>query len=296
MNKTQNSVLLRSKFFKIGHSCMDWIVNSQPQLLRILLFCRNFFKLEIVDFELSSNWRVSLLLSLDAWAQAWRRWWFLISWFQKLKFALLLLGFEKLGLELDSNGWTTGNAHRHIFSLWSFLGPQAGKRRGSCARSSKKKWERTSRARRRRRTRSTCRTCGCCAARTRCRTATRGRPFSPSTTGTAAPRSPSTAPTFSPTFSAPTRSFFRGSLKSVWRLLSWRLTGLSLNLRWVWNPNNQPIDAVIIPWSYEFSGTKWWLKSWFSNQIYYWRLRRLQIDVGLHQELNFEISHNIYLK
>jgi hypothetical protein len=52
----------------------------------------------MVDFYLPSNWRVSLL--------------------QKFEFAVLVVGFEKLGLELDDRGRTTKNAYCRIYSLW----------------------------------------------------------------------------------------------------------------------------------------------------------------------------------
>ncbi len=74
-----------------------WIVNPQPQLLRIRFFLLIDLRLEIVDFNLPSNWWVSLL--------------------QKSEFAVLVLGFEKLGLGLDNCGRTTKNAYCRIYSL-----------------------------------------------------------------------------------------------------------------------------------------------------------------------------------
>ncbi len=41
---------------------------------------------------------------------------------KKSKFAVLVLGFEKLVLELDNCGQTTENAYRLIYSLWSDVG------------------------------------------------------------------------------------------------------------------------------------------------------------------------------
>ncbi len=51
-----------------------------------------------MDFNLPSNWWVSLL--------------------QKTEFAVLVLGFEKLGLGLDNCGRKTKNAYCRIYSLW----------------------------------------------------------------------------------------------------------------------------------------------------------------------------------
>jgi hypothetical protein len=51
-----------------------------------------------MDFNLSNNWWVSQL--------------------QKSKFAVLVLGFEKLGLELYNCGRTAKNAYWRIYSLW----------------------------------------------------------------------------------------------------------------------------------------------------------------------------------
>ncbi len=56
-----------------------------------------------MDFNLTSNWWVSLL--------------------QKIEFAVLVLGFEKLGLGLDNCGRTTKNAYCRIYILWGILGP-----------------------------------------------------------------------------------------------------------------------------------------------------------------------------
>jgi hypothetical protein len=56
-------------------------------------------RLGIVDFNLLSNWRVSLP--------------------QKSEFAVLVLDFEKLGLGLENCGRTTKNAYCHIYSLCS---------------------------------------------------------------------------------------------------------------------------------------------------------------------------------
>ncbi len=74
-----------------------WIVNPQTQLLRIRLFGILICRLGIVDFNLPSNWWVSQL--------------------QKSEFAVLLLGFEKLGLEVDNRGQTTKNDYRRIYGL-----------------------------------------------------------------------------------------------------------------------------------------------------------------------------------
>jgi hypothetical protein len=89
-----------------------WIVNLQPQLLRIRLFGKYICRLGTVDSNLPSNWWVSLL--------------------QKSEFAVLFLGFEKLGLELDNCGWTTKNAYCRIYSLWCVTPRYAHqKRKGS---------------------------------------------------------------------------------------------------------------------------------------------------------------------
>ncbi len=81
-----------------------WIINPQPQLLKIRLFLVKICRLGIVDFNLPSNWRVSQL--------------------QESEFAVLNLGFEMLGLGLDNRGridnQTTKNAYRRIYSLWIF--------------------------------------------------------------------------------------------------------------------------------------------------------------------------------
>ncbi len=56
-----------------------WIVNPQSQLLRNCLFwLKKICRLGIVDFNIPSNWRVSQL--------------------QKSKFAVLVSGFEKVGV------------------------------------------------------------------------------------------------------------------------------------------------------------------------------------------------------
>jgi hypothetical protein len=78
-----------------------WIVNSQPQLLRFCLFWWIDLQIRNRDFNHPSNWWVSL--------------------FQKSEFAVVLLGFEKLGLELDNCGRTTKNAYCRIYSLWCWL-------------------------------------------------------------------------------------------------------------------------------------------------------------------------------
>jgi hypothetical protein len=77
-----------------------WIVNPQHQLLRIRLFWWIDLELWISIFQLiqSFNWWVSLL--------------------QKFESAVLFIGFEKLGLELDNCGRTTKNAYCRICSLW----------------------------------------------------------------------------------------------------------------------------------------------------------------------------------
>jgi hypothetical protein len=56
-----------------------------------------------VDFNLPSNWWVSRL--------------------HKSEFAVLDLGFEKLGLGLDNRGRTTKNAYCCIYSLWFKVSP-----------------------------------------------------------------------------------------------------------------------------------------------------------------------------
>jgi hypothetical protein len=53
-----------------------------------------------VDFNLPSNCWVSQL--------------------EKSEFAVPILGFEKLGLELDNCGRTTKNAYCPIYSLWKW--------------------------------------------------------------------------------------------------------------------------------------------------------------------------------
>jgi hypothetical protein len=57
-----------------------------------------------VDSNLSSNWWVSQL--------------------QKSEFAVLVPGFEKLGLGLDNCGWTTKNVYCRMYSLWVPVVPQ----------------------------------------------------------------------------------------------------------------------------------------------------------------------------
>jgi hypothetical protein len=71
-----------------------WIVNPQPQLLRFRLFWWIDLQIRNCDFNLPSNWWDGLL--------------------QTPEFAVLVLGFEKLGLELDNCGgppaWPGGTA------------------------------------------------------------------------------------------------------------------------------------------------------------------------------------------
>ncbi len=69
-----------------------------PTSQNSLFFGEYICKLEIVDFNLPSNWGVSHL--------------------HKSKFAVLDLGFEMMGLGLDNRGRTTKNAYRRIYSLW----------------------------------------------------------------------------------------------------------------------------------------------------------------------------------
>jgi hypothetical protein len=72
-----------------------WIVKSQ--FLILPFWYVDYCRLGIMDFNLTSNGWVSLL--------------------QKSKFAVLLLRFKKLGLELDNSQRTTKTAYCHIYSL-----------------------------------------------------------------------------------------------------------------------------------------------------------------------------------
>ncbi len=66
-----------------------WIANPQPQLIRIFLFC-------LIDLHIRN-------CELQSYKQLW------VSQLQKSEFAVLVLGFEKLGLELDDCWRTTKN-------------------------------------------------------------------------------------------------------------------------------------------------------------------------------------------
>jgi hypothetical protein len=70
-----------------------------PNFSEFAYFCKQICsRLGIVDFNLPSNW------------------W--ISQHQQSKFAVLVLGFEKLGLKLDNCGWTTRNAYCRIYIVY----------------------------------------------------------------------------------------------------------------------------------------------------------------------------------
>jgi hypothetical protein len=82
---------------KLKKTILHRLSIPNPNFSEFAFFGKQICRLGIVDFNLPSNWWVSLL--------------------QKSEFAVLVLGFEKLGLELDNCGRTTKNAYCRIYSL-----------------------------------------------------------------------------------------------------------------------------------------------------------------------------------
>jgi hypothetical protein len=87
-----------------------WIVNPNPNFSKFAFFGKLICRLEMVDFNLPSNWWVSQL--------------------QISEFAILVLGFEKLGLELDNCGQTTKK--RLLSHLYSMVNPISVLFLGAC--------------------------------------------------------------------------------------------------------------------------------------------------------------------
>ncbi len=83
---------------KLKKTALHGLSSPNPNFSEFAFFGKYICRLGIVDFNLPSNWWVSLL--------------------EKSEFSVVLLGFEKLGLGLDNRGRTTNKACCCIYSLW----------------------------------------------------------------------------------------------------------------------------------------------------------------------------------
>jgi hypothetical protein len=98
--KCRSLTLLKHLFIrklKKKKSILHGLSIPNPNFSEFAYFGEEICRLGNVDFNLPSNWWVTLL--------------------QKCEFTVLLLGFEKLGLELDNHGRTTKSAYYRIYSL-----------------------------------------------------------------------------------------------------------------------------------------------------------------------------------